>query len=78
MKMKLTDITMGGRPKVKLVALADYRSSEDPVALLYRKIRDAALYTDEVPCGLRVAALEMIKAELITIMQSQIDAAEVE
>lgn len=72
--MKIEDISVGrkmGSPALKVLLFQ--KSEADPVADLYRKIRDAALFTENVPMGLRVAALELVKNELLRTMQSEID-----
>jgi len=60
----------------KLVDLSAYKANSDPVADIYKRIRDAAFYSDNVPCGLRIAVLEMVKAELVALLQAEIDEGE--
>lgn len=73
MKMQMKDI--GARDKAVLKVLYPPKSA-DPVADMYRKIRDAAMFAEDVPAAFRVAALELVKAEIVRNMQDSIDADE--
>jgi hypothetical protein len=74
MKMQLKDIVIGHKmaTRLKVLEMNKYRDT-DPTAEIYRKVRDAAFYTGDVPAATRIAVLELVKAELVRNLQSQID-----
>lgn len=66
---------MGGRLKradMAKVVLINTAKPDDPVATAYKWIRDAAL-SEDLPSGMAIAILEMVKAEIIRDQQAQID-----
>lgn len=74
MKKKLSDISSIrlGTPAFRVLEMSKHRDS-DPTAEIYRKVRDAALFTSDVPAAMRIAVLELVKAEIVRNLQAEID-----
>lgn len=72
MKMKLSDIT-SKRPLPSICRSVTQLEPVDPVAQMYRRVRDAIVCDAEVATGIRIGILELVKAELVRDMQAQID-----
>ena len=46
---------------------------QDQLALAYRKVRDATMASEKITNAEKVAVLELVKAEIVRFMQSEID-----
>jgi len=58
------------------IRLCEHRPPANPLADFYGKIRDTARLTDGITLAERIAVLDVVRAELISSCQAQIDAAE--